>query len=153
MQINRIFHESLPENWLGFSVRFSFPFFLLSILDQSTCVSGQTATDVARANGYPNIVDVLENCVEMTRIDTMASNSNVHAAALSNTQFDVCNVVHSMSIVNDANVDRETRLVVAIKGKNLEEVKLLLECGTAAEKADKDGKTFLVVLLSCFKPS
>ena len=118
---------------------------------KESCASGQTAIDVARANGYTNIVDILANRVELTRIDPSTSNSHVQGCALSNTQLDVCNVGHSMSIVNDANVDRETQLVVAIKGKNLEEVKLLLECGTDAEKTDKDGKTFLIVLLSWFK--
>ena len=40
------------------------------------------------------------------------------------------------------NADAWTPLTFAIVQKNLEDVKLLLECGADMEKADKYGKTF-----------
>ena len=71
----------------------------------------------------------------------MTSNSHLQTGALSTTQLDMGNVNHR-------NVDGETSLVVAIKGKNLEIVKLLLDCGVDVEKTTKDGKIFRVLLLS-----
>ena len=67
--------------------------------------------------------------------------TNLQGGALSNTQLDMDNINHR-------NVDSETPLMVAIKEKNLEKVKLLLECGADVEKADKKGKTFPVISLT-----
>ena len=71
----------------------------------------------------------------------MASNSYLQAGMLSTTPLDMANVNHR-------NVDGWTPLMVAIKANNLEKVKLLLDCGADVEKADNEGNTFLVILLS-----
>ena len=42
--------------------------------------------------------------------------------------------------INHGNADGWTPLMYAIQGKNLENVKLLLERGADVKKADKDGK-------------
>ena len=76
----------------------------------------------------------------------MTSNSHLQAGALSTTQLDMGNV-------HRRNVDGETSLVVAIKENNLKEVRRLLARGATVKNADKHGKTFLLVLLRCFKLS
>ena len=80
----------------------------------------------------------------------MRNYTHVQPSAQSTTQRDMR---HGMGNINHRYVDGETPLVVAIKAKNLEKLKLLLERGADVEEADKDGKIFLVVLLSCLKSS
>ena len=48
--------------------------------------------------------------------------------------------------INHRDANAVTPLIYAIQGNKLENVKLLLECGADAEKADKIGKTFRVLL-------
>ena len=50
--------------------------------------------------------------------------------------------------INHGDDDGETPLIRAIKGKKLENVKLLLDRGADVEKVDKAGKTLFVALLS-----
>ena len=50
--------------------------------------------------------------------------------------------------INRANEKGSTPLRFAIEGKKLENVELLLKRGADAEKADHEGDTFLVILLS-----
>ena len=62
--------------------------------------------------------------------------------------------------MNHGDANGTTPLMRAIKAKNLEDVKFLLDCGADVKKADKRGKTLLVLLpspqillilgLSCF---
>ena len=153
LYIRLIFHEGLADDWFGLFVRFSSPFFLFPIFIKESCASGETAIDVTKACNYTNIVDILAKCVESKRSDPMRSTSHVQAVAHPATQLDIRNTCHIMGNINDGTVGCESPLVAAIEGKNLEKVKLLLECGAVAGKTDKDGKTFLVVLLSCFKSS
>ena len=51
--------------------------------------------------------------------------------------------------INCGGLLRWTPLTYAIKWKKLENVKLLLDRGADLEKTDKNGKTFLVLLVCC----
>ena len=135
---------------LGLFVRFSSPCFLFPIFIKEPCAPGQTAIDEVKTRNYVNIVDILPKCVEPKRSDHMKSSSHVQAGVFFTTQLDICNIGHGMANANHGNVVDETPLVDAIKGMNLEEVKVLLENAAIAEKADKDGKTFLVALPGYF---
>ena len=50
--------------------------------------------------------------------------------------------------INHGSAKGLTPLMYAIQGKKMENVKLLLENGADVAKADKEGSTFLVILLS-----
>ena len=52
-----------------------------------------------------------------------------------------------MADFNRANKEGWTPLMHAIRGKQMNNVELLVERGADAEKADNEGNTFLVILL------
>ena len=66
----------------------------------------------------------------------------------SNSTYLVTFFLEKGADINHGTYNGETPLMYAIEGKNLEVVKLLLDCGADVEKVTKTGKTFRVLLLS-----